>query len=474
MIEGSTEKNKIDRILLYSSIFLVLTSVALSIALASGEYETGWIIGFIIAAFFTTFYPGAAIITLLFLAFSFEGSVYHDLPLLDIFGFHVFVMELLFVLLYYALVLHLFQVKAPVFRKKRILVALIVFYLGAFFSSFVGLGNGFTVQQVFHDIRLFTYYFSMIPVFFLLQEKKMLKRAIILLIVFGTIKSAVDSYYSLFLYSGSFDSDTRTYLGFSRLTGLSEIVYPITLIASIILAYFEENVLIKVMFVPSMLLSTLGLYLSYTRGSWLACGLTLLVVFFMIGFYNKELVSIKAGLIFTGCFLVAVLLAGFVGIIQFETIIERFASIGLGGRIDMSNLGRLVEYATALEAFTSNPLTGMGLGFKFSYMTPGIGYTSTDYCHNSYLFVMAKMGAIGIIPFVVLLVSTLSSFIRLLKRPFEEEFYLPALCFCSIFVFFCIKSFTTWHLNTITYTAFVGFLFAVSAIIDNKDVVGNE
>ena len=395
-----------------------------------------------------------------------EGKYLELFILFRLWGFNWYLMDIILVLIYLSVFFRFFYGEFS-FKLNPIANWLIIFFFTCFFSVFIGIKNGYATQAVLFDLRVFLYYSIFFPTVLILHDFSKLKKIFYFILSVGTIKCLVDSFLSIFILPGSFDNVSLSFLPFARLTGYSEIIYPLTLISALSYFLFQKQIEKKIIIIPSILISIIALYLSYTRGSWVSAILAIILLFILlirskVVIINWRIMSLISVTIFS-----ILLLLTFFNIISLDIFLGRLTSITLE-KIDISNLGRLVEYVTAIEAFLSNPITGAGFGLMFNYFSPGIGYLSTIYCHNSYLYILSKMGLIGFIPFLFLLLYSIRVGIRILNSKLSLEEICIAFSFIMMLLFLIIKSFTTWHLNTVTFSMFIGLLFGISSIYHNK------
>lgn len=395
-----------------------------------------------------------------------EGKYLEVFVLFRLFGFNWYVMDIVLVSVFLSIFIRYLSGDIT-FKKNPISRWLTVFLITCFISVFIGIKNGNQTQSVLFDLRVFLYYLIFFPTVFILSDFSKLKKLFYFILSIGTIKCAYDIFLSLFILPNSFDDISLSFLPFARLTGYSEVVYPLTLMTALTFFFFQKQIEKKIMTISIVLISAIALFLSYTRGSWMAVLFATLILLFLFIrskrlSVNWNILSIITGILFLSLFLLSLL-----NIISFNVFFERLFSVTYE-KIDISNLGRLVEYVTAIEAFLSNPIYGAGFGFFFSYFSPGIGYMSTIYCHNSYLYILSKMGIVGFIPFLMIIIYSLSVGLKILKSKLDIEEISIAFSFVIMLLFLVIKSFTTWHLNTVTFSLFIGLLFGICSIYYNK------
>ena len=411
--------------------------------------------------------PELSIFLLGFITFFPEGRDVEQFVLFHLLGFNWYLMDIVFIISMIGFCVKFYRSGVPQLKKVGFHYLLLWFLLVCLWSTYRGFTGGNSPQAAFFDLRSFFYYLSFFPVlYFFWASPKYVKYFLVFILGVGTLKSGIDVYQSLFVYPHLYDVENHKYLPFARLIGYSEIIYPLTFVGSILFGLVSKDIYEKIFITPSIFLSGIALYLSYTRGSWLSAVIALVIMIFILGYYGKLKIKLKSATYFAISTAVLLGLLDFLGFVKVDIIVSRAMSVGVD-KIDISNLARLVEYATALEAFNQNPLNGAGFGFSYSYFAPGVGYMSTNFCHNSYLYVLSKMGLVGIVPFTLLVLVSIKAFMKTLKN-IDEEYFKSTVCFMSFLLLLAIKSFTTWHLNTGTFSLFVGLLFGVSIMLANK------
>ncbi len=421
------------------------------------------IIIFSVLTFLEPFY---SLLLITFISFFIEGDYIQSYVIFSLYGFHWYLMDIAFLLSFLSISYRYFSGEYKL-KINSTVVWIIVFYFACLIGTYWGLKAGHPAQDVFYDLRGFFYYLVFIPAAFLLEDFSNLKNIFLFILILGTVKCTIDTFSSLYFLPKTFDDTTWQYLPFARLKGYNEVVYPLTLIAGFTYFYFIKDIKVRLALLPTIFFSLTALFLSYTRGSWLAATLTFIIGVILL--IRTQRLKIKISIfVITIISIIAVLfLLSLADIIPEKFLLARATSISLN-KIDISNLGRLVEYATGFNEFLKSPFLGAGLGFKFVYFSPGIGTESTIYCHNSYLYVLTKMGLMGIIPFLFLLFSIFKVGPSILKSHLDSEEVGIVFGIILMIVVLSIKSLTTWHLNTVTFSSFVGILFGIAMIYKNK------
>lgn len=409
------------------------------------------------------FYPEHLIYLTLILTLVVEGKIIENFVVVRFLGFNWYIMDIFFLMILLFFLIR-FDLLLYNFTFNRFLIIMLIFQIYSLLSAYSGIKTGHELQAIFYDYRSFFYYLFFLPTYFLIDDKYKVIQFIKILLSIVVIKCIVDSYLSLFVYNPTFNVETREMLNFARLVGYNEIIYMFSFIGYFILFFFTKNNTYKFFYLLLLMFSFLALYLSYTRGSWLSTILTIFIGIILIVYYHSSIIKLKKIGLTLITILLFILLFDLIGIFDFQIFIKRISSLSLN-KIDISNLGRLIEYASAFEAFLQNPLFGVGLGYIFVYFAPGIGPIASIYCHNSYLYIMSKMGFFGLLIFLSIIIYTLLPIIKVAKKFYSSEFYLYSFIFLLIFLSMVIKSFTTWHLNTVTIAPFVGISFGISLTI---------
>lgn len=431
------------------------------------EMASAFVVGLIAVISVAVFIePYIGLFLTIFISTGVEGRLIESFVLFRFFGFNWYLMDLVLLVVFLSISIRLVSGVYTI-RLNSVIVWIGVFFFTCLIGVFWGLKAGNPSQTIFYDLRGFFYYIFFLPAAFLLSDYRKLKTIFVFIIIVGTLKCLADSVASIYFTPRSYDVETQEYLTFARLIGYTEIIYPIIFVASTAYFLLNNSLKTRLLFIPVIAISGLALFLSYTRGSWLAAFMAIILLLFFLVVTKRIKINYTSIFISLVLFSLLLLMMDFFNIFALQRIAERATSVSLH-KVDISNLGRLVEYATALEAFFKNPVLGAGLGLKFNYFAPGIGFISSEYCHNSYLYVLAKMGLVGLLPFVMILVSSIRVGYLVLVGNIDEEEAKLVFIFIIILLMIAIKSFTTWHLNTLTFSPFVGILFGICYQYKNK------
>ncbi|HZY09989.1 MAG TPA: O-antigen ligase family protein [Bacteroidota bacterium] len=349
------------------------------------------------------------------------------------------------------------------FKKTFLTIPLLVFFFMLSISVIIGLRQGNVYQDIFADLRLYFYYCSFFIVLLFArnsEDVEFIFWATIICGIIGAIPEIITA-----LSDSQIDALTGKRLFFTRIKGAHEVNYPIQLVASIVLYPFVRSSGKRLVLIFSIAISAMALFLSYTRGSWLAAfaALGLIAILFArhAHLIKGNVLKLIGGII--AVFVIIFFLDVF-GKFTFENIIARITLVSFE-RIDISSLQRVTEWYSAWKDFISHPFLGRGLGFIYRYYVPGVGEVQQIYLHNSYLYVLSKMGVLGLISFLSIFILTLGVVNKTLKKLSDRSEIGLLLAFASMIIVLLIKAFTTWHLNTLTTSLYIGVILGVITVI---------
>ena len=157
----------------------------------------------------------------------------------------------------------------------------------------------------------------------------------------------------------------------------------------------------------------LALATTFFRGFWIGTLIGCMTLLFLVG-RQRALRMVGVGLIacvlgFGAIFIVAGTKGGFV----IEAFSSRLVSSGKGIQ-DISIANRIAESETVLNLVKSSPLVGYGYGAWFHHFNIITRTTEIlQYIHNSYVFLLFKVGVLGLLLFGAYCLSMLKEGFRL-------------------------------------------------------------
>jgi putative inorganic carbon (hco3(-)) transporter len=234
-----------------------------------------------------------------------------------------------------------------------------------------------------------------------------------LLVILGGVQYFTRIGVSVYVIIGGFTPRLETTFGNPN----SYAAFLVVAVFPCIMLFIQEKAKLKKLFY--FLLSAgiiVNLVLTYSRNSWLAFAIGLLLLVFI---YNWKFIFL--------------MLAGGGASLLIPQVSERIRQFG-----DTSqNQGRIYIWKIALEMIKEHPLKGIGNGnftvLYDSYVDRFPQYRMEDVSafpsHNSYLKVQSELGILGSIPFLLILWVNLKNLIFILKNSdgFYRSFYLGLL-----------------------------------------------
>jgi O-antigen ligase len=156
-----------------------------------------------------------------------------------------------------------------------------------------------------------------------------------------------------------------------------------------------------------------NLFLTYSRGGWIAFLITCLLLMLFAG---RRAVRVTVG---------CVIIAFLTSIVAVESMRERLIYIfGVDG-----DQGRWRMWVASVLMFLDSPLYGLGLGTFMNHLDiylsqyvhhrSGFMVLGAQYAHNGYLQILAEAGGLGLASFLAMLVTVLGSGLRELGKKFD-------------------------------------------------------
>lgn len=146
----------------------------------------------------------------------------------------------------------------------------------------------------------------------------------------------------------------------------------------------------------------IALILTFSRGYWMATGLSVFVIFLVLPWaYKRRFMTY----VFTGgvvSLLVSLFLFGDLARFVFSSLGSRFLTIGDTVR-DLSLANRIVESEAVLDLILHNPIIGYGLGMFYSYKALIPADMPTSYVHNTLLFFWFKLGLFAVALIIIII-----------------------------------------------------------------------
>lgn len=185
------------------------------------------------------------------------------------------------------------------------------------------------------------------------------------------------------------------------------------LVAGIVIALalavvYKGKPLLRIAYVVAAGLCLMAHFLTLSRGGLIALGVAMFVAPFVAGRWRAAATAVALGTVLC--------VVGFFGFIATDAQRARVTEVGGGsGRSDIWTVGwRMVQ---------AHPINGIGVG---QFQSQAVHYliepgtilrsdliiNTPKVAHNSYLHVLAEMGIVGLIPFLLILVFSLGCMLR--------------------------------------------------------------
>ena len=259
--------------------------------------------------------------------------------------------------------------------------------LGVFYATMlVSAVSGGQFWDVLQHNNIFRYVHDILLLFVVglcVRNTKQLDRMLVLLFISCTM---MDIYF----YWQSWHGVQRPVSTYSGVLMTGAMLYVI-IVPSILVRVLEEGKpkLLHYAYAIMFLMALLGVFVSGTRGAWLALGLVILgMMIFYARNLKKELLAVAVILMVT--------LLGTVS--QSDYLFQRIFSVG--DFRDQSHSERVLMWQSAANMFLDHPVLGVGLGnykqqYQTQYIQPEAKERQQTHAHSMYLQFLAETGVVG-------------------------------------------------------------------------------
>ena len=206
-----------------------------------------------------------------------------------------------------------------------------------------------------------------------------------------------------------------TYISPNHLAGFLEMVLPLALAYTLV---GRNRMLTKIFLGYAALAIVVGIVVSGSRGSWVACLLALSFLFAILLFQRAH--RLRAGLL-----LLVLIGCGAWAVSQTSLFHSRINQTVVGGRVDMDV--RMVLWKTALRMWRDHLWFGVGPGHydhRYRAYRPSSVQLQPEYAHNDYLNLLADWGIVGAMIILLALIALGVGIVKAWKhvRRSENEF----------------------------------------------------
>ena len=351
-----------------------------------------------------------------------------------------------------------------------LLIFVFFFVIWAVCCTAIGLFNGHFYKYSLLELRPIAYYLIAIPILseFDIPGIKRIVHIIILTSMAISLQAVI--YYKLGI------GDTATYTSSGIRIMSVEFGYILFTFLICLCIYLETH---NSIYFGVLVITFIGLIPTFQRSAFVGLAVGLLIIIIIARTHSTLLA------IFMCICTVYLITFAYTHITTerteiFNALTERLASIAQYKQ-DTSAQHRLTEWKTALAAIEAHPVIGNGFGYIITFYSPmyssydkQFGFVSKNiYIHNSYIWIFVKMGAIGIILFLSMVLAFIKYGLKSIKayRSCSGHGYLLGL-FASV-VSLCVVSFFEPLFNVDNVSPFVGFACgAVAAALGRRTEAG--
>lgn len=288
-------------------------------------------------------------------------------------------------------------------------------------SAVAYLFHGTMLREVLNEARMQIYWLlALLPLVFV-REPRDLNRIMWGLVWIGLVLSALvvaQFFTGAHLLENARVEDLRTlnnsYSDVTRSTA-GGAIYLMVLPLLFLSARMLTRTLSPLWALPLMAALAAGIIVSFGRGIWISTAAALMYIAWHLGgarALNKLLVTMVIG--------VALAVAGLAAVKphMIDAAVERFTSTFEEGSSHSSLGDRFIENSYAIKKIIANPVLGIGYGTAYKpRLDLFADWSQIRYIHNSYLGLWLKLGLLGPIAAVLLMVAVIRRARLTLKRP---------------------------------------------------------
>jgi hypothetical protein len=267
-------------------------------------------------------------------------------------------------------------------------LAIIFFVVFIFLNSIIAILNDVDIllwSREALNLLLIILYFPIKKYF--IEKKDVIK----LLLVYSVVVTAT-AFIHFYTYANALNTDLKYAFELVRGMSVNQTLFTSASMFGLIFALYMKNKIRSILLIAFTVISIGGLIMSFSRTFWLF----LLIGIFIIIFYLTGKQKMKLLLYSSIVSLILISSAFFLFQDKAQvvlTLIEnRFVSTKSGAK-DISVQARFVEYESVWRHIEEYPMAGTGLAYKFTFYNFLTQRTvRTSFIHNSYLFIMMKLG----------------------------------------------------------------------------------
>jgi hypothetical protein len=356
------------------------------------------------------------------------------------------------------------------FSRKRLIghsdaiplfIFLLLFVIWAVCCAAIGLINGHFYKYSILELRPLVYYLLAIPIISEFDINKV-KRIIHIIIIASTvisIKALI--YYQLGI------GEPATYTGNDIRIMSVEFSYILFSFLLCICLYIETN---KHILLGPLVITLIGLVTTFQRSAFVGLAVGVLAIIIIAKHYST--IFTLSVFLFMAC----VFTYGYMNMSteptgMFQALTDRLVSIS-SYRSDLSAQHRFQEWKAAIKDIELHPVIGNGLGYVITFYSPmyspdehKYGFLSENiYVHNSYVWVCLKMGIIGVILFLSMILAFMKYGWMSIGVYRNRSGYGYVLGLVTSVVSLSVVSFFGPMFNVDNVSPFVGFAFGAVAV----------
>ncbi len=367
----------------------------------------------------------------------------------------------------------------------------------------IDLSAPITVPLLIYLVSIVPSYFMSIRPFFSLYLSYNLFSIILIMYMVSSsfddiqIKNAAKIYF-VFLFANALQVIYQGAVTGERAFGLAGVMFVdyvgIGIVILAIIFIFSRDFFVRILLSILLFIFLISSLLTQTRNSWISIALSLLSLLVYLIFKARNFNLNRKILIFILVFLVGVLAGGYILVEKINPAVAQRTeettdfknSISETGKVENTLVTRLFIWQTAFNMIQKHPILGVGaysfpMTSKYYYTIPKIlyqKYVKGRTPHITFLAVLVETGIVGLIGFLIFLISTVVIIFRTIGLAIErtDKIRTIVLLWAAIYIF--ISMFMTdawiWGQGAILFGIILGLNLANRRILIRASTLRSE
>jgi hypothetical protein len=350
---------------------------------------------------------------------------------LPIGGGGIFIVDFLLALLTASVAVYVLVQGRLQMVKSPLSLPMLLFLGWVVVAALIGSQRGNDLKLILQDARALSYYLLFFFAVILITDRRTILRFLKLLAVCVPVVFALGAFYAA---QGQGKALEYVEAGVSRFPAPDEVFLISSVMAASFLVVWTSSHRRPKWLWGLLVISLLGLVLSFVRGNWVAFAASLFYLLLVLRV--RERMRLVAGILVVGCLLtagMAVVRPALLG-----SVVTR--ALAVTAVNDRNVQWRFIEDKAVGEQIKQHPIFGNGLGkdYLFDWSRYGVAPYYKTYVHNDYYWLVDRLGIIGLGLYLWLAIAYLVPWMRYRQTLPQDDPWLLGLVYGGRAMFFAL------------------------------------